>query len=122
LAETPQVKFEFSEQEKEILRQLDTARKLRDMVHTEGWEVFKEIVAKRLDQTTQQFLNAENLNKDALWAMQIRLKGIREFLDVLMDGVRSSIETLEPETLSRILTMNTVNAAELDGELGLKEI
>ena len=115
------LKLEFSEKELEILQNFENARHLRDTCSTPGWGIFLKIKEQRLEQIKRQFMMAK-VDKESLWAMQVRLNGIVEFLDVLLEGVANAIECLDPDAMKGIIAGARIERADLDGEIGLKEI
>jgi hypothetical protein len=111
----------FSEHEQEIIKNFENARHLLDLKHHPGWKVFLDLKDLRLQQATEQFLTAK-LDKDALWASQIRLHGIRDFIGALLEGIDNAVECLDPEAMKMILQATVPNPADLDGDLSLKEL
>jgi hypothetical protein len=56
------------------------------------------------------------MEKDALWAAQIRLSGIVSFAETWHEGIMNAVETLEPESVQRILENVQPNPADTDGD------
>jgi hypothetical protein len=107
----------FSEHEVEIIKNLEVAKHFQDMILSPGWKLFLELKEKRLQQVRDQLFDA-TVTKDTLWDMQLRLKGVTDFLDVLFEGVNNSVEALDPQLLRQILSPES----EYGGEFGLPEL
>ena len=112
----------FSERELEIIKNFENARHLQDLLHHPGWRVFLQLKDKRMEQVKEQFMLMDGVNKEALLAAQIRLKGIMEFIGALLEGIENAVECLDPEAMKQILQTTVINPADLDGELNLKEL
>jgi hypothetical protein len=107
---------QLSEQELAILRDFERARHLADLIKHPGWRVYLDLRDLRISQIKEQFMRAR-VDKDALWAMQIRLDGIISFSEAWHETVMNSVETLEPESVQRIIDGLNPNPADLDGDL-----
>lgn len=108
----------LSEHDLEVLHNLEAARHFQDMMRSEGWKLFLELKDKRVEQVKKQFFSTD-MDKDALWASQIRLKGIEEFMDALVEGMNNAVECLNPQVLGKLLR---INRADYEGEIGLEEL
>ena len=106
----------LSERELDIIRDFERARHLSDLIRHPGWAVYLDLRNHRINQIKEQFMRAK-VDKDTLWAMQVRLSGIQEFAEAWHEGVINAVESLEPESVQRILDGVTVNPADLDGDL-----
>jgi len=100
----------------EIAAAFEEARHLEVMSQVPGWKIFQKRCESRIEQIKTQFMTTA-MDKDALWAAQVRLKGIIEFYAGIIDDVKRSVETLEPEVMTRILASEQLDPLELDGEL-----
>lgn len=118
---TTETKQKFSEQELDLLKEIETASHFREMVNSRGWELFLELKDLRIAQIEQQVLRSK-LDKEALYVTQLRCQGIVEFMGAIIEGINTSVETLDPAVLERMLRATIVNKADLDGELGLEEL
>jgi hypothetical protein len=107
---------DLSEKELAILREFERARHLADLVRHPGWHVYMELRDLRIQQIKDQFMRAK-VDKDTLWAMQVRLDGIVSFAEAWHDGIITAVETLEPESVQRILDNIKTDPADLDGDL-----
>ena len=107
-------------QDLDIIRDIEKASHFRDMVNSRGWELFLELKDFRIKQLEEQVLRGK-LDKEALWVTQLRCQGVREFFDVLIEGINTAVETIEPGTLERLLR-SRFDPVEMDGEPGLTEI
>jgi hypothetical protein len=107
---------QLSETELSIIREFEKARHLADLVRHPGWAVYLDLRNHRINQIKEQFMRGK-YDKDTLWAMQVRLSGIQEFAEAWHEGVVNAVESLEPESVQRILDGVTVNPADLDGDL-----
>jgi hypothetical protein len=112
-----EVASRFSAHELEVIKAIECARNFQEMTQTPGWKQFLELRDERLNAVKAQLFGA-TVNKDLLWDMQIRLKGIQDFLDVLFGGVETAVDSLDPKVIHSFLTP----ASELEGELDLEPL
>jgi hypothetical protein len=108
---------QLSEQELAILRDFERARHLKDLLLSPGWKIYLEIRDLRISQLKEQFMRAKKVDRDALWAMQVRLDGILDFAEIWHEGIKNAVECLEPEAMQRIISGLKTNPADLDGDL-----
>ena len=112
---------DLNNHEFEVLKEIETASHLRDMVRSRGWEIFLELKDTRIRQIEDQVLRSR-LDKEALWVTQVRCQGITEFMNALIEGIMNAVETLDPQVLERMLRTTLRDPAEFEGELGLEEL
>ena len=113
-------KQQLNQQDRSILEDFTKARHLQDLILHPGWKVFLELKDIRLEQAKHQYMTA-SVDRDALWAMQVRLKGIMQFMDALLEGINNAVETLNPDVMKMILQKAVIDPADMDGDLNLKE-
>lgn len=107
-----------SQHEMEIIKNVENARHYQDMMLSEGWKLFIDLKNDRIEKLKDQLIKSAT-DKETLWLMQIRLNGIIEFMNVLIEGMESAVECLNPQVLAEILK---VSAADYEGEFGLPEL
>lgn len=108
------LKVDLSPEEREFIQQVVNARLLKEMMSLDGWPIFQSIGDGMLERVKNQFLDSEGLSRDALWASQIRLQGIREFWRILKEEIRQRVDMLH-QPLS--IPDGRLDQSELDGEL-----
>src|SRR5277367_1152120 len=124
MGEDPQdraVRFEYSQQEREIIQAIENAGYWRDMVNSRGWELFLQLKDKRIEQIKNQFFMTR-MDKETTFVTQVRLVGIIEFVNALIEGINSAVESLDPEVLKRLLNSVVIDKAALDGDMNIRDI
>lgn len=109
-------KRQLSSHEIEILRTMENSALLRDLEHTPGWVVYRELAAAYIQSARDKYENT-NMDKDATWASKIALQALKDFQRNMEETVANAKDLLEPEALKRLLESVNVPAEELEGEL-----
>lgn len=67
---------------------------LRDLNHTEGWELYKRIAREYVEQLNRDYLR-ESLTQDEAWEARARVRGMMSFQAMMEERVSSAIGELE---------------------------
>lgn len=89
----------------EILRQTEANAHLRDMYHTIGWRIYREVAQARIKHMNHEYLY-ENFTPEQAWEARVKLQGVMQFQALLEEIVRNACELVDPAALERMILEN----------------
>ena len=94
--------YNWSPEQLAILIERDNAAIIRDLRHTPGWEVYKQLANSRIQQMTNRYLR-DSLPQDEAWNERLRLQAVMDFQMKLEEIVDAAVELIDPATREEIL-------------------
>lgn len=67
---------------------------LRDLNHTEGWEVYKRVAHGRIEQANKDYLQ-DSLTQEEAWEARTKVKAIMTFQSIMEEVVANALRELE---------------------------
>jgi hypothetical protein len=92
----------WTEHELQILREYENAANLRDLHHTPGWSVYRQLAQQKIAQLTRDYLR-EDLSRDEIFEAHIRLKAITQFQTILEEMVKDAVDLVDPRSIEDMI-------------------
>ena len=77
------------------MRERENAAILRDLNHTPGWELYKELARRYMDEKAKNFWR-DNISADEAWNERLHLQAVKNFQAVMEDVVENAVDWLDP--------------------------
>jgi hypothetical protein len=85
----------YTKEQLEYLQNFDRMTHLRDMRHSQGWDIFTHLAEQRIQQLMAGYIK-EDCNREQAFDNHLKLRAVMDFWSSLKDSVENAMNFCDP--------------------------